>query len=110
MSLERVEAIADSSRAMATGERQLLDSASSAETPLWERVTTLSATGGVLGFALAQLLPEFAWLVPLGVAVVGYWLERRKEESHLRAALAALLIVAGSVVVEVVVSGFALLL
>jgi hypothetical protein len=110
MSLERVEAIVDSSRAMATSERQPLDSASRAEAPLWERVTTLSATGGVLAFGLAQVRPEFAWLVPLGIAVVGYSLERRKVESHRRAALAALLIVGGSVVAEVVVSGFALLL
>ena len=110
MSLERVEAIADSSRAMATGERQLLDSASPAEAPLWERVTTMSAAGGVLAFGLAQLRPEFAWVVPLGTAVVVYWFEREKVEGHRRAALAALLVAGGSVVAEVIVSGLALLL
>ena len=70
---------------------------------------TLSATGGVLAFGLAQFRPEFAWLVPLGIGMVGYSFERRKHESHRRAALAALLIGGGSVVVEVFVSGFALL-
>lgn len=63
--------------------------------------------GRILAFGLSQLRGEFAWVVPLAIAVVGYWLERRQAESRRRVGLAALLIVAGSVVTEVIVRGFA---
>ena len=73
---------------------------------MWERVVSWGALGGALAFGLSQLVDQFAWLVPVAVAVADYWLERSHRDGLGRVGLAAGLIVLSSFATEVVIGGF----